>query len=121
MKPRLLANENFPIPSVAVLREAGYDVLAAAENHQSRTDSEILSIAVAESRWIVTFDRDYGNLIFARNLPAPPALLFLRLRSYRPEGPGQVVLDLLLNVSSLNGQFVVIQEDSMRKRPLPAR
>lgn len=121
MKPRLLANENFPIPSVAVLREAGYDVLATAENHQSKTDEEILSLAVAEKRWIVTFDRDYGNLIFARNLPAPPALLFLRLHSYRPEGPGQIVIDLLQDASSLDGQFVVIQEDSVRKRPLPDR
>ncbi len=121
MKPCLLANENFPIPSVTVLREAGYDVLAAAENHQKKTDEEILSIAVAESRWIVTFDRDYGNLIFAKNLPAPPALLFLRLRSYRPEDPGHLVVDLLRDASNLNGQFVVIQEDSLRKRPLPGR
>lgn len=49
MKPRLLANENFPIPLVTVLREAGYDVLVTTENHQSKTDDEILSLSVAGS------------------------------------------------------------------------
>jgi hypothetical protein len=33
MKPRLLANENFPAPSVRHLRDRGYDVLAVTENH----------------------------------------------------------------------------------------
>lgn len=33
MKPLLLANENFPIPAVAVLRDQGYDVVAVAESH----------------------------------------------------------------------------------------
>jgi len=119
MKPHLLANENFPMPSVAVLREAEYDVLAITETHRSMSDLDVLSVAVSENRWIVTFDRDYGELIFAKNLPSPPALLYIRLRSYRPEEPGQMLIDLLREASSLGGQFVVIQEDSLRKRPLP--
>lgn len=119
MKPSLLANDNFPMPSVAVLREAGFDVLAIADAHRRMTDVDVLSIAVAENRWIVTFDRDYGELIFARHSPAPPALILLRLRSYRPDDPGRMLVDLLRDASDLAGQFVVVQEDSLRKRPLP--
>lgn len=107
------------MPSVAVLRKDGYDVLAITETHRSMSDLEILSVAVSENRWIVTFDRDYGELIFARNLPSPPALLHFRLRSYRPEEPGQMLIDLLRDASNLSGQFVIIQEDNLRKRPLP--
>ena len=31
MKPKPLAKENFPAPSVAVLRQAGFDVFSIAE------------------------------------------------------------------------------------------
>ena len=121
MKPRLMAKENFPMPSVTLLRDAKYDVLAIAEAHKSIKDEDVLSFAVAEERWIVTFDGDYGDLIFVKNLPAPPALLYLRLRSYQPEEPGYMLLELLRDASSFAGQFVVIQEDNLRKRLLPQR
>jgi len=28
--------------------------------------------------WVLTFDRGYGELVFARAVPAPPAIVFLR-------------------------------------------
>ena len=71
MKPRLLANENFPTPSIRLLRDRGYNVAAVAEGHGGLADPDVLALAVTERRWIVTFDRDYGELIFARGLSAP--------------------------------------------------
>jgi predicted nuclease of predicted toxin-antitoxin system len=121
MKPSLMANENFPMPSVAVLRERGYDVLAVAETARSISDQEVLSIAVAESRWVLTFDRDYGELIYARRAPVPPAVLFMRLTSYRPEDPGHLLIEMLENSSQFHGYFVVVEKDGWRKRPLPQR
>lgn len=121
MRPLLLANENTPLPSVAVLRDAGYDVRVIAELHQRMSDEEVLSLAVNDKRWIVTFDRDYGELIYARDLAPPPALLLFRLRSYRPEDPGHILLDLLKDASRLAGQFVVVEDDRLRLRPLPMR
>jgi len=40
MTPLLLANENFPSPSVKVLRQAGFDVLSVAEQHPGLPDHE---------------------------------------------------------------------------------
>ncbi len=71
MKPRLLANENVPIPSVMLLRNAAFDVLAIAESNPGLSDRAVLDVAVADARWIITFDRDYGELIYARGLPPP--------------------------------------------------
>ena len=56
MKPRLLANENFPAPSVQHLRDRGYDVTAVADGGGGLKDPEVLTLAVTEQRWIVTFD-----------------------------------------------------------------
>jgi len=61
---RLFADENFPAPSILILREAGHDVQSVAEAAASTADLDVLAMAVAQQRWIVTFDRDFGELIF---------------------------------------------------------
>jgi predicted nuclease of predicted toxin-antitoxin system len=109
-----------PLPSVALLRNAGFDVLAIAESSRGLPDRRVMDLATAESRWIITFDRDYGDLIFARYLAPPPALILSRLRSYRPEDPGKLVIDLPSQSAQFAGCFVVIEEESIRKRVLPA-
>lgn len=43
---RFLANENFPLPSVRLLREAGHDVVSISEETPGITDSQVLSRAV---------------------------------------------------------------------------
>ncbi|CAG1023010.1 hypothetical protein MTYM_02142 [Methylococcales bacterium] len=49
MKPKLLANENFPAPSVAVLREAGFDVFYIAESSVARMEPAECGVFVAAS------------------------------------------------------------------------
>ena len=120
MSVKLLANENFPLQSVRVLRAAGHDVLAICEHAPGITDSEVLALAASQQRWILTFDRDYGELIFARGLPPPPALIYLKLASYRPQEPGQLVLQLLTLDTPLAGYFITLDNDGLRKRPLPS-
>lgn len=121
MKPRLLANENFPAPSVHYLRDKGYDVASVSEGGGGLSDPEVLAQAVTEQRWIVTFDRDYGELIFARGLTPPPAVILFRMRSYRPDMPGRFLAALFESDSEFEGHFVVLDEADFRKRPLPEK
>jgi predicted nuclease of predicted toxin-antitoxin system len=117
----LLANENIPAPSVDYLRTQGYDVRAVAECDAGLRDFDVLRMAVAERRWLLTFDRDYGELIFARGMPIPPAVIYFRLASYRPEDPGRLLADLLIGELEMLGQFVVVEDHGLRKRPLPSK
>jgi len=118
VNPRLLVDENFPAPSTVILREAGYDVLSVAESAASTGDLDVLAWAVEQQCWIVTFDRDYGELIFRRGLTPPSCVLYLRLQQYRPEEPGHLLVELLKQHLALVGHFVVIQDDGVRMRPL---
>jgi predicted nuclease of predicted toxin-antitoxin system len=61
---KLLANENFPLASVVYLRENGYDVAYIGEELKSIADITVREVALIEERTILTFDRDYGELIF---------------------------------------------------------
>jgi predicted nuclease of predicted toxin-antitoxin system len=115
---RILLNENFPAPSVQPLRDAGLDVLAIAESCSGMKDPEVLELAVAEQRWLVTFDRDYGELIFARKNPAPSAVILFRGASYRPEEPAEWMLRLLQNREECPNKFVIFDGETSRSRSL---
>ena len=43
---------------------------------------------------ILTFDRDYGELIYRRMLPAPLGIIHLRFEPINPEEAGHRLLDL---------------------------
>lgn len=115
---RLLVDENFPAPATQALRVAGVDVLSVAERLPGAADEVVLALACAERCWRVTFDSDYGELLFGHRLPAPLAVLLLREPRYRPAEPASWLLPLLASPDDIDGYFCVWRRDGMRKRPL---
>lgn len=106
---QFLANENFPRISIKFLREAGYDVASGSEDSPGAEDSEVLVRAVSEERFLLTFDRDYGELIYRLRMPSPVGVIYFRYQPLTPEEPAQHLL-YLLNVESLSfeGRFTVL-------------
>jgi predicted nuclease of predicted toxin-antitoxin system len=119
--PPLLVNENFPAPATLALRAAGIDVTAVAEFAPGAADEVVLAAACREHRWLVTFDSDYGELLYARRLPAPPAVILIREPHYRPEEPAAWLLPLMADPKEVSGYFCVLRRDGLRKRPLLRR
>jgi hypothetical protein len=68
----------------------------------------------------VTFDRDYGELVFARGEPPPVAIVYLRQQPYPPTRPADMLLSLLSRTDEVEGHFVTVTEQSVRLRRLPA-
>ena len=120
MTIRLLANENWPRPALLVLRAQGLDVESVTELMRRASDADVLRHAVAQQRWILTLDRDYGELVFRRQLPPPPAIVYLRQGPFAPAWPAQVVNSLLARASWAAGHLVVVDGRTVRRRALPA-
>lgn len=118
--PQLLANENWPRPALLALRAAGLDVQAVAERMPRATDAQVLRHAASEGRWVLTFDRDYGELVFTRAVPPPPAIVYLRQGAFAPDWPARALLDLLPQADWVVGHLVVVAGRSVRRRALPA-
>lgn len=57
-------------------------MLAVAESATSAADQTSMRLTRDEWRWLVTFDRDYGELVFRQQFAPPPLVLLLRIRSY---------------------------------------
>jgi len=119
---RFLANENFPMNSVRRLRTAGHDVAAIIKDAPGAKDEAVLARAVSEHRVILTFDRDYGELLYRRGLPAPAGVLYFRFTPASPEEPAEYLFELLnIDKLSLTGNFTVVERRRVRQRALPKR
>lgn len=115
---RFLANENIPMRSVLAMREAGHDVLSISEMSPGIIDEEVMRIGHAEQRVILTFDRDYGELVFRRRLPAPAGVLYLRFAPANPLEPAEYLGRLLTSGIELSGRFTTGDREQVRQRPL---
>jgi len=68
----------------------------------------------------ITFDRDYGELIFKRRLATPLGIVYLRFDPATPVEPAELVLALQGHGGiKLEHQFTVLTRDQIRQRPLP--
>lgn len=116
---RFLANENFPLKSVAFLRKAGYEVASITEDSPGIKDQQVLQRAVKERRIILTFDRDYGELIYKHKLPVPPGIIYFRFDPLTPEETAEYLLELF-RYSKLQwkGKFTIVERQRVRQRPL---
>jgi predicted nuclease of predicted toxin-antitoxin system len=115
---KLLANENFPKASVLLLRRLGYDIISIGEDNPSITDDAVMQIAETEQRIILTFDRDYGELIYKYNYKPQQGVIYLRLEIYSPEEPGKYIHELLsvLKIET-SKRLTVFNGKNLRQRP----
>jgi predicted nuclease of predicted toxin-antitoxin system len=117
---RFLANENFPLQSVRLLRQADLEVASITEDSPGIEDSEVLARAADEQLVILTFDRDYGELIYRWRLRSPKGVIYLRFRPHTPEEPASILLNLLQTEGlQFEEWFTVVERDQIRQRPLP--
>ncbi|HUT36406.1 MAG TPA: DUF5615 family PIN-like protein [Planctomycetota bacterium] len=111
---RFLADESCDFGVVRALRAAGHEVLAVAELAPSAGDPDILRLALAAERVLLTEDRDFGQFVFAHGHRAH-GVLFLRYpRAVRGIIASNVVRLVSEEGSRLLGCFVVIQPGRVR-------
>lgn len=113
---KFLANENFPYPSIIVLKQLGYDVTSVIDLSPGITDEHIMQNAITESRTILTFDRDYGELIFKKGYRPPSGVIYFRIDDYLPEYPAHLLIDFLNRNPKINNTFTVIHQSLIRQR-----
>lgn len=92
---KILANENFPRASVKHLLDQGHDVDAIGINVFGISDEEVIALANEENRIIITFDKDYGDLIFNKGFVPEEGVILCRMKEYTPEEPGVLIQQLL--------------------------
>ena len=116
---RIIADENLPSLFVQTLRGRGHDVLWIKEAHPSINDVEVLALATAQKRILITFDKDFGELVHRFGLNAPFGIILFRLPSDSPTVTVQTVVSVLESQTDWAGVFAVADENRIRTKPMP--
>lgn len=114
-----LANENFPGVSIRILRGNGHNVASVIEDTPGLKDFNVLKRAYEENRIILTFDKDYGELIYKYRSVTTVGVVYFRLDPFTPEEPAQILLDILRSGRlQILHKFTVVERRCIRQRTL---
>lgn len=103
---RFLLDENVPFELLPELVTRGHEVTHVARVDARADDEDILSRTVREQAILVTFDSDFGRLIFYERHAPPPGVIYMQAR---PDGAGRTIRVLL---EALDGARVELRGHS---------
>ena len=113
---KILADENIEREFVEALREANFDVLSVWESCIGAADDEILQIAVDEKAVILTYDTDFGELVFRFGLQCY-GIILLRVHGLSLAEKAQLTIRAVReHEAEMENAFTVISENSVRIR-----
>jgi predicted nuclease of predicted toxin-antitoxin system len=114
---RFLLDESVDPHLGRFLKAEGHDVAGIVTDHPaSLPDSDVLAIARREARILITRDRDFGELVFAKHQPHAGVIL-LRLGSAPPLAMAIARLsEVLTDHAPQFNRFIVVTRDRIRVR-----
>ncbi len=118
MSERFLANENFPLDIVTWLRNRGDDVVHAAESMSGAADEQVLAATRSENRVLLTFDRDFGELVFHKAHEPPRGIVLFRVLVHSRRMLHVLVESFFDSDPALDGFFTVVSPGHYRQTPL---
>ena len=116
---RLCADENIGEDCVKRLREEGHDVLWIRETAPGISDQDVLARAFADTRLLITLDKDFGELVFRQGTADSHGVILFRISQPSAAIVAERVASVLMSRSDWSGHFSVVDESSVRMRPLP--
>lgn len=115
---RFVLDENVDLPLADYLNEQGHDATAVALDYsRSIKDDEILEIAKAEGRILITNDKDFGALIYQHQLEHA-GVIFFRLRDESIPAKIARLEEVLVNHADAlaGGAYIVVTDRRIRVR-----
>ena len=118
---RILANENVPGDAVKALRARRHDVTWIREASPGAADDAVLQLALEESRVLLTFDKDFGELVFRSAVAGRVGVILCRFVMAAPDVVAERIVAVLEARDDWPGMFSVIEDDRIRMTPMPSR
>jgi predicted nuclease of predicted toxin-antitoxin system len=104
---------------VEAARQAGHDIAWIGESSPGAADEDVLALALAQGRVLITFDKDFGDMAFPQGKSGACGVVLLRPHVRSPGYLSQFILAVLGQSITWEGNFSVAQEGKLRVIPLP--
>ena len=76
-------------------------------------------MARADERVLVTFDKDFGELVYRRGAASSPGIILFRFLADSPVALTREIVSAVGSRDDWAGSFSVVEEGRIRMRPLP--
>ncbi len=111
---KFIADVNVERSIVDYLSENGYDVKWIPDYNCEILDEDLLDLANAEKRILLTNDKDFGELVFLQK-SLSTGIILLRVKGQRAEDKVKLIKKLLNNYSDkLFNHYTVITRKKIR-------
>lgn len=118
MSAEIIADESVDFAIIRVLRSARFLVTAIAEDHPGWPDAQVLKFAFDQEAFLITEDKDFGELTYRFKQPNH-GILLVRLVDEASEAKAAIVLEILqTKFDQLQHAFSVLETSKLRVRPL---
>lgn len=102
---------------VGLLRENHIPVISIMESHRGIKDVNVLEIATTHTAFLLTEDKDFGELVFRLKLPHTGILLVRFPNGFDPDLKAEkVVKTILEKFEEIENCFSVLDENRLRIR-----
>jgi predicted nuclease of predicted toxin-antitoxin system len=109
--------------TVVALRAADHDAIHLRDEGLIRLpDPMIMAKALAESRIVLTFDLDFGDILATAGSKGPSVIIF-RLRNQTPAAVNPRLFRVIADCEQelLGGAIIIVEDEGFRLRRLPIR
>ena len=101
------------------LRHNGHDVLWIREAAPGNSDPDVLARALAENRLLITFDKDFGELVFRSGAKASHGIVLFRNSQPSSAAVAERITSVLASRDDWSEHFSVVDDFTIRMRRLP--
>jgi predicted nuclease of predicted toxin-antitoxin system len=113
---KIVADENIDNKLIGLLRESTFEVVSIREREPSTKDTHVLFLANLNNALLITEDKDFGDLVFAKR-QAHFGVLLIRLQGLSRDRQISNVIDLIITrKESLLHSFSVLTPAGLRIR-----
>lgn len=112
---KFLADENIPSKVVRRLQKEGIDIIHVSNIKYGLADNDVLKVAYKEKRILITFDKEFGNLVFRKKMKSFGVIL-LRFVPLSSEHVADRIIGLIKQKLRFENNFIVVEEEKIRIR-----
>ncbi len=115
-----MADESCAGPVIRALRDAGHEVIAIAEVAKGTPDERVIESAFDRGRVLITEDRDFGELVYARSR-STAGVMFVKFHGRARRAKSAAVVEAAKLGARLRNGFTVVEPGRVRVGRRPPR
>lgn len=115
---KFLADENVPQELIDVLLQNHIDILSVRPTHSGISDEEVVILSNTEKRTIISFDKDFGKLIFQKGIKPKEGIILIRDNPVNPKLIAETLIKFFEQALAehFKNSIIVIEKVFLKRR-----